>query len=353
MIFRRFPRRLFLRPGTRTLIARITLPPGYSAVTIDFDPTEDTTLECGAEVCGPTVVGRRHMIWGRPHVRCLCKSEGGPHTVWIRAAQANKRPARLRLTSCRIEPIAHVSAPAVHFGDNTITISMATYPEREAMLADVLPTIVDQADNMMVYCNNYREAPSCVSTTKAHYVVDTASSLKAAAKFTWMNERGYQFTVDDDIFYPSDYVEVMVHWLEHYKRKALVGVHGFNLPTEVMKFPWRTRSYPFQDAVTGVAPVHVIGTGTLALHQSLTAQFPWAMMRLHPASNDECLGVIARKRNVPLLVVPREKDWLQLHPQMKFGLFEEKGLNPSLRTPTLGLLKQLNPWGRPALPEVA
>lgn len=215
------------------------------------------------------------------------------------------------------------------------------------MLPDTLPTIVDQGDNVFIYCNNYREPPPCVAASRAHYILDTASTLKAAAKFTWVGEHGYQFTVDDDIYYPPDYVETLIHWLERYKRRAIVGVHGFVMPAEVTKFPWRSVSYPFQEALEDVRPVHVIGTGTVAFHQSLTERFPWAMMREHPASNDECLAVMARARGVPMFVVPRAREWMRVHEQMKFGLFEEKGLNPALRTPTLGLLKKYNPWPEP------
>jgi hypothetical protein len=337
------------------MVGRIALPAGYSAVYVDFDPTNDTVVEAAVEVQNLDVIGKRHMDFAKASTRCLCLTgHAGEHRVFIRAAQANKRSIVLRLRAIRCEPLQAPEAPAVHFGDNKVTIGMATYPEREAMLADTLPTIVDQGDNVFIYCNNYREAPASIAESRAHYIVDTASTLKAAAKFMWVGERGYHLTVDDDIYYPPDYVETLVKWLERYKRKALVGVHGFTMPEEVTKFPWRTAAYNFQSGLDNPTPVHVIGTGTIAFHQSLTERFPWAMMREHPASNDECLAVMARARNVPMILVPREDGWMRIHEQMKFGLFEEKGLNPAMRTPTLGLLKKYNPWPVPSLPhEVA
>jgi len=126
--------------------------------------------------------------------------------------------------------------------------------------------------------------------------------------------QGFVITADDDISYPSDYVETMIGHVERYGRAALIGVHGAHIPegppiTRWWEYMNYRRSIVFHQEIPDYMPVNVIGTGTLAFHTSIGVPDPTnfdyqRMVDLH-------LAVWAQEMEIPMLVCPRRRDWLE------------------------------------------
>ena len=133
-------------------------------------------------------------------------------------------------------------------------------------------------------------------------------------KFVHMRgTEGYILTADDDIDYPHDYVERMVHEVEAHQRTAMVGVHGAALPygppfTRWSQYANMRRSHVFALEHGGRIPVDVIGTGTMAFHSKIGIPDIEAMDTLRMV--DLHVAHWAAKKSVNMHMVPRKRDWL-------------------------------------------
>lgn len=241
------------------------------------------------------------------------------------------------------------------FTDTSVTVSMATYPMREKMLPDSVNSLVDQCDQLMIYLNNYRVPPAFLvnhpKADKIAYILDTASTRRAAAKFHWSHLPGYHLNVDDDIIYPPDYAKKMIAAVEKYGRKAIIGVHGLILTERISDtVPMRKGGARFQEALEADAAMHIIGTGTTAFHSDTVAGWDWSFAAQYAISSDESFSSLAMKTGTPLVAIAREEMWLKSHPEMKYGIFEEKQLVPASRRPAIELLRAHEPFLEPKLP---
>lgn len=255
-------------------------------------------------------------------------------------------------------------APIIkNHNDKTIFACIATYPPREECLKDVVDSILPQVDNLYIYLNRYSTPPKFFDELYSHpnkiesveYLLDTSGRPKASGKFRWLDYEGYVFTLDDDIIYPENYFEHLIGWIEKFKRKAFIGVHGITFEKEVSFFHGNSKSsikekVNFSKGLEKVKQVHLIGTGTLAFHSSLIKPFRNELYYMlnpragHENANDECLAVFSRKKNIPMYIVPRRENWLKANKKMKYGIYEEHFNDPALAESVLELLGSGNPW---------
>lgn len=247
--------------------------------------------------------------------------------------------------------------------ETSIHACIATYPPREACIQDLIDAVGHQADNICFYLNRYQTPPSVIQAAirdndrgaSIHYILDSDGFPKASGKFRWLKKKGYIFTLDDDINYPNEYFEHLISWIENLKRRAFVGVHGilFNesisIADESVK-AYIKEKFNFGDEVTELKQVHMLGTGTLAFHSSLVEhcidELYDQMNHLEGCenSNDESLAVFAKKKGIPMYIVPRKKHWMTSNKKMRHGIHEEHFGDPILAKNTRILLSEGNPW---------
>ena len=232
--------------------------------------------------------------------------------------------------------------------DQSICAAIATYPQRKHMLQDAVLSLVDQVDYLFVYLNNYETPPRFLLSRglekKVQFIVDTNSRHRAAAKFFWLNmHRCYWLLCDDDIIYPKDYAKRMVKDIDRYNRRAIVGVHGTRfLESGHAHVPLPT--YPFQRSLQHDHAVHMLGSGTVAIHSSILSRTSWRRLMRYPISNDEILAVIARTKGFPLVAIARQEYWLKSNPKMTYGIFEETQLEARLARRARKILSWGEPW---------
>lgn len=288
----------------------------------------------------------------------LTNEEAGDITLCLSNENDNK-PAKLRVLSCAIDKLHdRFFVPNLVFSPTSTTVAIATYPLREAIFPDVLDSLVGQADNILVYLNNYREVPLHLRKYTAqdgvHFILDSASTKRAAAKFSWVEREGYHIICDDDIIYPPNYVRTLVDSLRGYGHKAVVGVHGAiferNINAHNLK-NYRKDIFRFQEALEADTPVHMLGTGTIALHSDTVKDFNWDLILKHNISNDQSFAVNAKRAGVPLICLKRAKRWMKTHPDMNFGIYEEKQLVPGAKDAAMELLIKNSPWQPPVMPK--
>lgn len=207
--------------------------------------------------------------------------------------------------------------------------AMASYPKRRDSLRLALPPLLAQLDRLILYLNDYEEVPDFCNHPKLTIILgkDTNGDLRDNGKFFDLpnDDDSYVFTFDDDILYPANYVQRMIHFIELLSRKAIVGVHGVNFPDGDFSDVSQRTVYYFGSMHYG-AFVDLLGTGTTAWHSSLLKpnldDFPTKGVC------DLWFSRLATEAEIPLFSVPREKDWLKQIEGADETLFAEAQQRP-------------------------
>lgn len=207
--------------------------------------------------------------------------------------------------------------------------AMASFPKRRDSLRLTLLTVLPQLDELILYLNDYEEIPDFCVHPKLRVILgkDTLGDLRDNGKFFDLPKENdsYVFTLDDDILYPPDYIQRLVHYIEIFNRKVIVGVHGVNFPETALSDLGQRTVYGFRHQHFGTF-VDLLGTGTTGWHSSL----------LKPKLEDfQTAGVcdlwfarLAATSGLALFNVPREKGWLQPIEGNDETLFAEATKNP-------------------------
>jgi hypothetical protein len=205
--------------------------------------------------------------------------------------------------------------------DKTITANISTIWWREDGLKQVVSDILSQVDRLNIFLQGYQSVPDFVIHPKITVVrgedYPSVLALGASAKFFWADQvKGYHFTIDDDIVYPSDYVKYCIQKIEQYGRKVVVGFHGTLLKDDLMqcsaskkKFKFRKTLFNHRFALDKDEVVHLLGTGVMAYHTDTIKvsikDFPTRSM------DDIYFGILAQQQQVPLICLQRAADYLR------------------------------------------
>jgi len=191
-----------------------------------------------------------------------------------------------------------------------ITVSMASMPQREAMLKKTVESILPQTDTLNVFLNDYKYVPSFLKHKKI--VVARSQDFEdfgSNAKFFWAEHiKGYHFTIDDDIIYPPDYIAYLIKAIESYHRKVVVGIHGVIVNHKVTNYYQDKRTIHFAASLKKSRYVTVLGNGTIGYHtQTLSLKLSDFLTR---NMDDLWLAIQAKKQGVPLVCLTRKRKYL-------------------------------------------
>lgn len=202
---------------------------------------------------------------------------------------------------------------------STIIGGMATIPERLPTLHAVLSRLSPQFTELHVYLNGHSEKPVFTDLKNIIFHMDDShGDLGAKGKFFGLNfikSDSYYFSLDDDFFYPEDYVNVMVSALNRYKDKVGVCVHGSIFGNPLDWYFERTVVYAAQDGLKHDKFVNLAGTGTFACRLKY---FPIRFIDVMPRTMcDLQISIKARMLNIPMVSIKRTKSWLKTIPRDK------------------------------------
>ena len=197
--------------------------------------------------------------------------------------------------------------------DDTVTVSMASFPLRRERMLRVVERILPQIDHLNIYLNDYKKVPTELINEKITVILgkDAAGDLRDNGKFYFLDEveSGFHFTIDDDILYPSNYIQQMILKIEQYGRHAMIGIHGVIFDQPIERFFLRRTVYGFQRNQIRDAFVNLIGTGTLGYHTSAIklelSDFTETGMA------DVFIAVRAKQQGIPIICIQRPKGWLE------------------------------------------
>lgn len=147
-----------------------------------------------------------------------------------------------------------------------VDAGMAAVPSRFINLRKSIPVILPQVDNLFVHINNFTgDIPEILEHGKITVTI-SEKNRNAVMKMYAMPESDadYFFTMDDDILYPSDYVEKMVRAAEKFDGYSLICVHGsiFNPLKRIKNFIKKRKMFSFWEPVKKTRMVMMVGNGT-------------------------------------------------------------------------------------------
>lgn len=242
--------------------------------------------------------------------------------------------------------------------NSPVIASIATLPDRLDLFKQTLESLAPQIDHVNIYFDGHEHFPDGIlGILHDHRVSLSAQSAKAdgqkrgdAGKFYWAAmTHGYHFTCDDDIVYPADYVAKMVEMIERYERRVCVGVLGALFREPIRSYYRNRTKIETLDGLDEPVFVHALGTGTLAYHTS-TIRLSRTDF-LFPNMADVWFAIAAKRQRVPLVAVPRPKDWLRvLSPPEGTTIWEQYAATQDDHVQTEAIVAEA-PWDIPLADE--
>lgn len=194
---------------------------------------------------------------------------------------------------------------------DNVFIGVASMPSRVDSLKQVVEALLPQCTKLGVYLNGYKSVPSFLNDPRI--IVERSQDhgdLRDNGKFFFLDQTDlkYYASVDDDIEYPHDYIAKLVRNLKVTGGAGAIAVHGYLLPEEVTSITSNRYVFHFGQTATFLTPANVVGTGT-----ALINQHKWKLKFSEfgePGMSDIWFALAAKKRSLPLWVMPRANKWM-------------------------------------------
>jgi GR25 family glycosyltransferase involved in LPS biosynthesis len=292
----------------------------------------DVTLETAEGEAGPAPVLRVTNELGEPLAADLpCGPGLSEHLVFVplrtrelRFHLVARRPGPGRrftlqtLAASGVDPDSHQAQQRHDIGAPVIA-SLASIPDRRAMLADAVASLLLQCDQVRVFLNDYPNVPDFL----VHPRLDVRRSQDwddrgDAGKFGWVDlpdPPGYRIVTDDDLVFPPDFARGMVAAVRRHDDRAFVGLHGILLRQPLRRYydEESRSSFHFGRALEEDRTVHVLGTNALCYASALLG-LRWADFQ-HRNMADIFLALHAQRAGIPMVAVARPRDWVRQNRQ--------------------------------------
>lgn len=189
---------------------------------------------------------------------------------------------------------------------------LATLPRRWDHLQKVLEHILPNVDRLFVYVDGEEPLPDFLRLHPKTMQARREPGLGDTGKFFGLFATptpAYWVIIDDDLFYPPQYVAHMTGWVDRYKRRALVALGGavIESPCEHFYGDARKCRYHYSQGLAQPMPINLTNTGICAFHSDTIrpeeSDFPRKNM------TDIWLSAWANERGIPQVVIPHPAAW--------------------------------------------
>jgi len=176
----------------------------------------------------------------------------------------------------------------------------------------ILPNILKQCDVLHINTIGYNlDKNEIISKNKEKIILHHFDSLGSEGRLLYYNdydENTYYFTIDDDIFYPENYSNKLVDFL-NVNQKSIVCVHGSNLKN-INENDYRLRDViHFKSKLEKSSLVQFPGVGTSCFKKNVINinQSDFKIKNM----SDVYIGVLAKEQNIKIYAIDREEYWLK------------------------------------------
>lgn len=213
---------------------------------------------------------------------------------------------------------------------NNTSVGVVSYLDREKIFIENLMNIILQANEIVIYLNSatdfIRKFLSNISNVHVVYCDKDLKSLTKLKVINYLNN-DVNLIIDDDIVYPSDYIEYTYNILK--KQKDKKSFYSYNGYTDKFKYPFTIKTQLcLQDNCN-------LGSGTLfynknTLTDNKLEQFLEKILRISVDSNiqlfcDKTLLQFCQENKIKTRIIsPKHTYWMINNPKMKYGMLELK-----------------------------
>lgn len=170
-------------------------------------------------------------------------------------------------------------------------VVIATKGDRKEQLKRTVDSLYRQAE-VIVYDNSINQ------------------DLTDNAKFIYVdafNQPVYYHSCDDDLIYPSNYVEVMTEWVE--KTQSIVTCHGRILkPGRKFYYGSDHECFDFRHEIKQPYVLDVAGTGCSAFRTDLFK--PDIALSPYKRMSDLVFSLEAARQGQKIVLIPKKRDWI-------------------------------------------
>lgn len=229
--------------------------------------------------------------------------------------------------------------------DKKYVVGMASMPSRIETLEKVIHSILPQVDEIHIFLNNFSTVPPFLYKDKIHiHRSQEHGDQRDNGKFFGLNFADndcYYFTLDDDIYYPRGYFNLLASKLISYSNKVAVGVHGVIYAPKPKSFFDRI-TFNFERELLADIPVSVLGTGTTGFYTG-EIKPPFDFFTATGMA-DLFLGAYLKENGCPAICVARPSEWLhEYHRDDRSDTIYHE--TKSASTPYDNFLIKNAPWG--------
>lgn len=192
-----------------------------------------------------------------------------------------------------------------------LVAGMATMPSRRETAPRALASILPQVDRLWLFLDRFAEVPAYAEHERIRILrSQDLGDLRANGKFAALlfeDEPAVFVGVDDDIAYPRDYCATLARALAR-RPGSVVGVHAAVLPPSPASYAADLEVLHRRSGQARLAGVDLLGSDSLAFRTD-TLRFDvreWADVNMVDLS----FALEARRRGVPLVMLPRPAHWL-------------------------------------------
>tara|TARA_R110002153_G_C13238595_1_gene490524 strand:+ start:509 stop:1210 length:702 start_codon:yes stop_codon:yes gene_type:complete len=189
-------------------------------------------------------------------------------------------------------------------------VGIASIPNRVEGLKDTIKCLSPQVDHIYVWLNGYEKVPKVEETNVTFHLSFTNDGAIAKLKLleSIKEDNFYYFTCDDDILYPSNYIE---HNLSVYEPGSIQSSHAkiFNSFPITDYAYGDTSGFYFGNEIQNKVPVHIVGTGVGLMDSDVAKQINY---KEFSTSNmlDVWISCWAQQTSTPMYVTPHPGGWL-------------------------------------------
>lgn len=236
--------------------------------------------------------------------------------------------------------------------DIPVYINICSIPSRIKQLQYIIGVLKNQCHHFHIYLDGYKEIPDFIKRLGKKATVikcnNKSESIRDNGKFILLeqlireNKDGYYITCDDDIRYPSDYVNTIIKKINEYNNEAVIGLHGVIFPSRSSKYFSSERIvYNFHKSLEKDTAVNILGTGTVGFRISIFNQFSLSDFE-HSGMVDIYFSLLCKKNDILQICISRPTNWLVEDNNNTATLFHEFQNNDKKQS---NLIINNNPWG--------
>lgn len=188
-----------------------------------------------------------------------------------------------------------------------IVASISCIKHRRHNLHNVLRSVLPQCDSVILHIDFSPMQYELPNTNNLIVFVHDSQTSEIRTVDAALNTDAYYFMIDDDIIYPSNYMNTMVNMLDAYNNVPILCVHGSIINFKKDDNWYRNRIvFHFASGLYEPQIINVPGAGTSCFYTGSFVPEKYTNLNM----TDIQIARQAKMTNTPILCINRPAYWL-------------------------------------------